>query len=232
MTRRITILAVLVATAVGLRAQQAVGTVSIVPRVGVTVSTLTDMDVEHVSSSGASGWLSPSNKAGFTAGLEAEYQFHPVLAVSLGAFYSMQGCRYSDFQTSAGEEKSYYGFADYNVNVSYINVPLLLNAYITKGLAVKAGVQVGFALTANKEYERTPFTMSDIGYREYDTMTAYDADIETQSVDISIPVGASYEYMNVVLDARYNIGLTNVFSSGNDAKNRCLVFTVGYRFTL
>lgn len=232
MRRRIALLFVLAAAVAGLRAQQAVGTVSIVPRLGVSVATLSDMDVEHVNSGGKSSMLSPSGKAGVTAGIEAEYQWHRVLSLSLGAYYSMQGCRYSDFQTSAGKEESYYGFADYNVNVSYINVPLLVNAYVAKGLAVKAGVQVGFALSANEEYERTPFTMDDIGYREYESTTAYDSDIEMQSVDVAIPVGVSYEYMNVVLDARYNIGLTKVFKAGGDARNRCFTFTVGYRFEL
>ncbi len=31
-----------------------------------------------------------------------------------------------------------------------------------------------------------------------------------KSLDLSVPVGISYEYMNVCLDARYNIGVTKV----------------------
>ena len=29
-----------------------------------------------------------------------------------------------------------------------------------------------------------------------------------QEVDVAIPLGLSYEYMNVILDARYNVSLT------------------------
>jgi len=54
-------------------------------------------------------------------------------------------------------------------------------------------------------------------------------------VDVSLPIGLSYEYMGVVLDARYNLGLTNVDDSpGHDdsCKNRVFTFSVGYRFAL
>ena len=48
---------------------------------------------------------------------------------------------------------------------------------------------------------------------------------------MSIPVGASYEYKNVVLDARYNIGVTKAFKEG-DAKQSAFVVTLGYKFKL
>ena len=51
------------------------------------------------------------------------------------------------------------------------------------------------------------------------------------SVDFSIPVGVSYEFNNVVLDARYNWGLTNVAKNA-DNKNSVFQFTVGYKFAL
>ena len=55
-----------------------------------------------------------------------------------------------------------------------------------------------------------------------------------KSVDFGIPVGISYEYKNITLDARYYFGLTNM----NDLEdtevihNRCLSITLGYRFKL
>ena len=32
-----------------------------------------------------------------------------------------------------------------------------------------------------------------------------------RSMDVSIPVGLSYEYLNVVLDARYHFSLTDIY---------------------
>ena len=48
---------------------------------------------------------------------------------------------------------------------------------------------------------------------------------------LSIPVGLSYEFEQVVLDARYHLGLTKV-SEGFDWRNSAFTFTVGYRFGL
>src|SRR3712207_7766608 len=55
---------------------------------------------------------------------------------------------------------------------SYINVPIMANVYVVNGLAVKLGVQPGFAVDK--------------------------ADSDINTVDFSIPVGASYEYKNIV----------------------------------
>jgi hypothetical protein len=52
--------------------------------------------------------------------------------------------------------------------------------------------------------------------------------------DFSIPVGLSYEISNVVIDARYNFGLTKVYK-GSDvikSKNSVIQITLGYKFDL
>ena len=51
--------------------------------------------------------------------------------------------------------------------------------------------------------------------------------------DLSIPISASYEYMNVVVAATYNLGMTSIFKAplGN-SRNRVVSFTVGYKFDL
>ena len=53
-------------------------------------------------------------------------------------------------------------------------------------------------------------------------------------MDVSIPVGISYEYLNVVLDARYHFGLTKLYKdeSWPTEKNKVFTFTVGYKFNL
>ena len=55
-----------------------------------------------------------------------------------------------------------------------------------------------------------------------------------KSVDFGIPVGLSYEYKNIMLDARYYFGLTKIDKTENPdtAKNRYLSITLGYRFGL
>ena len=56
----------------------------------------------------------------------------------------------------------------------------------------------------------------------------------------SIPVGISYEYEDFVIDARYNIGLTDVYKKDNvitnlalkGTKNSVIQLTLGYKFDL
>ena len=50
-------------------------------------------------------------------------------------------------------------------------------------------------------------------------------------VDLTIPVGLSYEFCNVVVDARYNWGLTKVIKE-QKVRNSVFQFTVGYKFEL
>lgn len=54
---------------------------------------------------------------------------------------------------------------------------------------------------------------------------------DAKTVDLSIPVGLSYEYQGIVLDARYNIGVTKI-ADNVDHYNNVIQITVGYKFSL
>ena len=56
----------------------------------------------------------------------------------------------------------------------------------------------------------------------------------SNSIDFGIPVGLSYEYKNITLNARYYFGLRKVDSTEDPDKahNRYLSVTLGYRFHL
>ena len=57
-------------------------------------------------------------------------------------------------------------------------------------------------------------------------------DYKISKFDLSIPVGISYEYNNIVLDARYNWGLIKVENYGDPYYNRVFQLTLGYKFEL
>ena len=97
----------------------------------------------------------------------------------------------------------------------------MANVYVTKGLAVKLGIQPGFKVSSAIKSELNTSIGSTSGTK----------DIEAKSVDFSIPVGLSYEYNNFQLDARYNWGLSKVFEN-SDAKNSVFQITLGYKFDL
>lgn len=142
-------------------------------------------------------------RIGLAAGAEFEYQVTDIVSVSFGALYSMQGCKVGDA----------------TVKLDYINVPLLANVYVAKGFAVKLGLQPGFK----------------VNYKYSADGVSVDGDnlLKANGVDLSIPVGVSYEYQNFVLDGRYNFGVTKVFDvDGAKDKHSVFQITLGYKFDL
>lgn len=213
--KKIFLVAAMAVTVLTMSAQQAVGTFTFQPRLGLNLSSFSGKDADG-----------SSYKVGFTAGAEGMYQFDSVLALSVGAMYSQEGCSVDEVDGT-------------KMKVDYLNVPILLNAYVAKGLAVKVGVQPGFKLSSKMSAEGV----------------SVDFDV-VKTMDFSVPVGLSYEYKNLVFDARYNWGLVNVVD-GNKLKdfykkisdnggtvtpeemteNPCMrntffTFTVGYKFQL
>lgn len=182
-------------------AQQEPETFAIQPKVGVNVSTL-----------GEGTW-----KPGFVAGIEGTYKFNDWFGVTFGADYSQEGAKVKSSRVPDG-------FKNMSLTTSYVNVPVLLDFYITKGLAFKTGIQPGFNVynqVKAKDFSGNEYTEDKID--------------DLKSINISVPVGLSYEVGGVILDARYNIGVTNVLSDDYydyTAHGNVLQFTIGYKFKL
>lgn len=150
-------------------------------------------------------------KVGFVGGAELEYQATDMISVTGGLLYSMQGSKISDIKN----------------NIDYLNIPVLCNVYVAKNLAVKLGAQFGFKVREDID------TGNNAVNKAFDIVKG-DADAYN-TFDFSIPVGLSYEYSNVVLDARYNWGVTNIAKDApKDFKVHNSVFqiTLGYKFNL
>ncbi len=191
--KKILLTAVVMLASVASYAQQAVGTFTLQPKIGMNVASLTKCD-------------GCDPRIGLAAGVEAEYQATDIFSVSAGLIYSMQG-------NKAKEEG-----VTLTTKLDYINIPILANVYVTKGLAVKLGVQPAFNVSDKRKLSggKASVEAEDVG---------------AESFDFSIPVGLSYEYNNVVFDARYNFGVTNI-ADGGDSKNSVFQFTLGYKFAL
>ena len=144
-------------------------------------------------------------------GAEFEYRLTPVFSLSAGALYSMQGCK-GVVEVDEGNS------GEVTAKLDYINVPILANVYVVKGLAIKLGIQPGFNV------------------RHKATATVSGVNVTTnlpgvKSVDFSIPIGVSYEFNRFVIDGRYNLGVTKLID-GADSKHSVFQFTFGYKFSL
>ena len=191
--KKILLMAVVMLASVASYAQQAVGTFTLQPKIGMNVASLTKCD-------------GGDPRIGLAAGVEAEYQATDIFSVSAGLIYSMQG------------NKAKEDGVTLTTKLDYINIPILANVYVTKGLAVKLGVQPAFNVSDKQKLSggKASVEAEDVG---------------AESFDFSIPVGLSYEYSNVVFDARYNFGVTNI-ADGGDSKNSVFQITLGYKFAL
>ncbi len=98
--------------------------------------------------------------------------------------------------------------------LDYLNIPLTGNFYVAKGLALKTGVQFGFLTNAKEE---------DIDIKD-----------DVEKLNLSIPIGISYEFSNFVVDFRYNLGLTqtNKHDNGNKLRSDLIQITLGYKIPL
>lgn len=171
------------------------------PMVGGTLSTLTgDTDGAKM-------------KIGLVGGAEFGYNINDMFAVTAGALVSMQGAKSDDTPL----------IKDASTTLTYLNIPVLANVYVAPGLAIKAGLQPGFLLSQKAKGD---MLIGNNSWEEFEK-TGTDG---MKKFDLSIPLGLSYEISDFVIDARYNLGLTNI-NDGNDekVKNGVIMLTVGYK---
>ena len=112
-------------------------------------------------------------------------------------------------------------------------VPLLFGYRIAKGFSVKAGLQLGLLLGGKEKMSYTDITILDGGTRKQGNAVPRETDVKDvyKSVDLSIPLALSYEFENVILDARYNFGLTRIHQLDVvKSRNSVIQLSVGYRF--
>ena len=152
-------------------------------------------------------------RIGVVVGAELEYQLTDILSISGGALYSQQGAE-GDALDEDGNKLD--GTA--TVKLDYINIPILANVYVVKNLAVKLGIQPAFNVNSKAKASQGDSSVQ--------------GSIEgIKTFDFSIPIGLSYEYKNIVIDGRYNFGLTKV-SKYADSKNSVFQLTLGYKLDI
>ena len=225
MKKLMMIAAMMVAT-LSANAQFEPGTFSIQPKVGINLAKVSNMP--KFTDTDANKTVDRTLLGGAVIGAEAEYQIAKPFSVAAGLLFSMQGCQWQDDDFKLGDQK--IEVKDTKIALNYLNLPVVANFYLFKGFAVKAGVQFGFLCSANAQ------TTQKIG----STTTKYDESVMDQcnKVDISIPVGVSYQVptIPIYIDARANFGVTKIvkdkYADGDNSKNQVFQLTVGYKFKL
>ncbi len=155
-------------------------------------------------------------KVGFNVGGFANIRFSEQFAFQPELLFSLQGAKseYEILGTNV-EEK---------VNLSYINIPLMMKWYAYDGLNFEFGPQVGFNVAA--KYKAEAAGESEEG----------DID-DVSTVDFGVNIGAGYEMSNGLnFGLRYGRGLTSLYDvedvNGDKYKvyNSVISLGVGYTF--
>lgn len=184
--KKIMMIAAMMVATLTVSAQQATGSWSITPKAGINLSNF------------AGDISGNSIKIGLAAGAEAMYQINPLIGLSAGLLYSMQGCE---------------GNSSTTLKYDFLNIPVLANFYVAPNFALKIGLQPAICVSAKYKQDKNEADVKD----------------NVQSITFDVPIGASYEISNFVIDARYNLGLAKVNKGDGSIRNSVIQITVGYK---
>lgn len=197
----------LIAIALSAQAQHEEGDVTIQPKVGMTISNITDGD---------------KSKINLTYGVEFERFFTDQFSASLGVMFTNQGCKYDIYSADGAGNVS----DDLKLDIYYGTLPIMANYYVLPGLALKAGIQPAFRVKARIEQNGNKIDLDNAIDAMYDGN-----DNKMNTFDLSIPVGFSYEFKGITFDARYNFGVTKLISNSDESiYNKVFIMTLGYKF--
>jgi hypothetical protein len=149
------------------------------------------------SGSDASGL---SSQVGFNGGVMVNLPLADMLSLSPELVYSGQGAK----GTSSG--------TDISGHVNYLNVPILLKYTSSVGFYGETGPQIGFLMSAKLKSGST--STDDKG--------------DYKSTDFSWAFGIGYlTTANIGIDARYNLGLSNIVAASGGGALKNNVFQIG-----
>jgi len=140
-------------------------------------------------------------RTGYHFGLLGHIHFDNQFAIQPEIVYSAQGAKIGDTK----------------YNLDYVNVPVLFQYMFDNGFRLQAGPQAGFLLSAKSKYNNTTTDNKE----------------DLKPIDLCASIGASYVVPSTGfgIDARYNLGLSNINNSGAvNSTNRGFQLGVFYIF--
>ena len=151
----------------------------------------------------------------YQAGLMMEYKFSPKFAIAPEVVFAAQGGKVT--RTVDLVE------TDCTFHTNYINVPVMLKYYVSPAFSIDFGPQAGFnvysKMTAKGKAANVEAKWTD------------DLKDATKAVDFGLGLGGTYNLTdNAFVQARYTMGLTNVFDGDGDCKNGNIQVAFGMKF--
>lgn len=143
----------------------------------------------------------PKMTTGFHAGAMAELKLSDAFSIQPELLYSMQGGEVSrniDFLKATVKE---------TIMSNYISLPIMGKFYITEGVSIEAGPQIGFLVSSRSNTTASTYGIAVIS-------RAADIKVRSSTLDFGMGAGLSYKMdSGISFGARYNLGLSN-FNKG------------------
>ncbi len=162
---------------------------------------------------------SPDSRTSFHVGLMAEFPLAEIFSLQVEALYSGQGAEYTesypDLTSPTGISSS-----KTELQLDYINVPVLAKVYLFKGFSIEAGPQFSFLI--NDEWDTEP-TSGGGSSPSPIRQTAH-------TFEFGAAGGLTFQTeMGLFAYGRYNQGISDI-ADDVKANNSVFQLGVGYKF--
>ncbi len=159
---------------------------------------------------GADEFSDTKSRTSFHVGVVGELPLTDMFSLQAEALYSGQGY-------DATLDLGLLGNRDYEMQLDYIQVPVLAKVYLTRGLSIEAGPQFSFLIN------------EEVDFRPEDDAGDIDMD-DAKSFDFGIAAGLTFQTeMGLFATGRYSYGLTDIYDNV-DARNTVFQIGIGYKF--
>ncbi|MBS1571048.1 MAG: PorT family protein [Bacteroidetes bacterium] len=148
---------------------------------------------------------------GFYAGLYLNSPINSKLSIQPEVVYSLQGAEVTGLPSGVTG----------NLNLGYINIPVMFQYTVAQDLFVEAGPQFGFLVDATLKATAGGYTVKQ------------DVKNQMNTFDFGIGAGLGYNFTpNLSMNARYIAGVTNIVknNSGDSVRNNVFQLGLGYTF--
>ncbi len=226
--KRIAILIVLVTSTLVSMAQNKPGTWSVIPHIGVSISSLLGGSGLYEIGDGEAVKLKPHRLLGFVGGADVMYQASDAVGLSAGLSFVQAGCKLEDYTDNHTVVYDRY------LRINYVSMPILIHSYLLPGFSVRAGIEPTWLLGARSHEVQQSFDVDKEGKKSNFSEDEFTIDVKNgmRKIGLSIPIGVSYEYENVVLGALYHVGVFNIYKHGDSSRNSVIELSVGYKLNL
>lgn len=195
------------------------------PRNPIVTGGKAGLNLSNLSAGNNSQYIKPSfHLGGF---IEFPLTYYKQFALQVELMYSNQGYigkEYQFYNDVSGQLEEEHKLD--NVNLHYLNVPIVFKYYIQDNFSLEFGPQIGFLMDASGMYDIFRYSTSNVyfdtssnslesflfenGYRSKDYKKYYD------TVDYGLNFGLSYNFDNgIFITGRYYLGLKDVYKADN-----------------